>query len=145
MSTRQLNTATLDEAAKHYAIEFMKPDRMHPRQGHPAGGRAYTMENFFKFTYLDEFEYLMDRIRGNLGTIQLQEFDKAAANHFEPRDPAVFEQLLADTLAIYPDGEHIPGKIGTLKVETRVVGFKARVIQTSKGERTIPANVYWPV
>lgn len=136
---RTLDTATLDVAAKHYAAEFLRPDVKHPNgKGKFISGRSYVMQDFFNFTYKDEFEYLLPKIRGQLGPDALAEFDVLATEKFTPRDDAVLAKLLADKLAITPDGDHIPGKIGTSNMGARVVGKRLSLRGTVKNE-------YWPI
>lgn len=136
---RELNTATLDGAAKYFAVEFLKPDVKHPRvEGKFIGGRALVMQDFYNFTFKDEFEYLLTAIRGQLGPDAVAEFNALAAERFTPRDDAVLAKLLATKLAIDLDGNHIPGKIGTTNVGGRVVGKRVDSRDNIK-------NVYWPV
>ena len=78
--SRTLDTVTLDAAAKHLAVEFIRPDVKHARvEGKFTGGRAYVMQDFYNFTFKDEFEYLLNAIRGQLGPDALVEFDALAA------------------------------------------------------------------
>ena len=39
----------------------------------------------------------------------------------------------------------IVGRVGTTKVGSRVIGFRAKTINTRKGERVVAKNLYWPV
>ena len=65
---RQLDTATLTVAALHLAREFIGPDILHPHvEGRMVGGRLYTLEHLFKFTFADEFDFLLPAVRGFLG------------------------------------------------------------------------------
>jgi len=137
--TRTLDTATLDAAAKHYAVEFLRPDVKHPNgKGKFIKGPAYVMQDFFNFFYKDEFEYLLTKIRGQLGPDTLAEFNALAAEKFTPRDDAVLAKLLADNLAITPDGDHIPGKIGRSNMGSRIVGKRLDNQDQIK-------NNYWPI
>lgn len=137
--SRTLLTDTLNGAAKHLAVEFLKPDVKHPRvEGKFIGGRAYVMQDFYNFTYKDEFEYLLAAIRGQLGPDAVAEFDALAAEKFTPRDDAVLAKELANRLAIDPEGNHIPGKIGTVNVGGRIVGKRV-------DSRDNVKNTYWPI
>lgn len=136
---RTLDTNTLDIAAKHLAAEFLRPDVPSPHtEGKFIAGRAYVMQDFYNFTYKDEFEYLLNAIRGQLGPDAVAEFDAVAKEKFTPRDDAVLVDLLADKLAITPDGDHIPGKIGTVQVGKRAVGKRLSLRGSVK-------NDYWPI
>ncbi len=143
---RALDTLTLDVAANHYATEFLRPDMVHGTvEGKFIGGRSYVLQDFQGFMFKDEFEYLLGAIRDRFGSTPLQEFDKLASVNFAPRDDDVFERLLAEKLAVNPAGEHIVGRVGPTKVGSRVIGFRAKTINTRKGERVVAKNLYWPV
>lgn len=122
---RQLDTKTLDAAAKYFAIEFDKPDVPHRRaEGKFIGGRALVMQDFFNFTYKDEFEYMLKAIRRRMGPDTLAEFDEAAKEKFTPRSNEVLAQELSDRLAVDTEGKHIEGKVGTSNYGRRIVGMR---------------------
>lgn len=143
---RQLNTATLDGAARHYAGEWMRPDRKSPSGLVYIGGPEYVLQDFHNFTFKDEFEYLLGAIKEWLGGRALGLFEKLANEKFPPRDDAVFHQLLKEKLAIDPDGNHIEGVIGTTELGNRIVGHRQKIVQTRRlGEVALLKNVYWPM
>lgn len=145
--SRPLDTNTLDNAARDYAGAFLQPSIFSEANPERAiNGREWVMQNFFNASYKDVHEYLLEAIKGYLGPAALAEFEKDAAKRFTPRDPAVHAKLLADNLAITPDGEHIKGKIGTVQIAARVVGKRVKIFQGNSG-RPFQAvkNVYWPV
>ncbi len=127
--TRSLNTTTLDGAARHYAAMFLQPERKNAA-GRFVTGPAYIRQDFFNFTYKDEFTYLMEGIRQHLGKAALVEFDELAKATFTPREDEVFEALLAEKLAIDPKGGHIAGKIGAVVVGGRRVGTHLIEVET---------------
>lgn len=136
--TRKLDTATLELAAHDYAGQFLLPSiysRQNPKVA--IGGREWVMQSFYNMGFKDVFEYILPRFKDNLGKTPLIDFEKEAATRFSPRDDKVFADLLADKLAITPDGNHIPGKVGTIQFGTRNVGTRM-----SRFGRA-PAN--WPV
>lgn len=133
---RTLLTKTLDGFAKYLAVEFIKPDVKHQRIDKFVGGRGLVMQDLENLTYKDEFEHVLRAFRGLLGPASLEEFDALAAERFTPRDDAVLAELLAEKLAITPDGDHISGKIGTVNVGNRAVGKRL----DSKGN---VRNEYW--
>lgn len=136
---RTLLTDTLDGFAKYLAVEFLKPDVPHARvEGKFIGGRGLVMQDFYNLTYKDEFEHVLKAIRGQLGPDALAEFDALAAERFTPRDDAVLAELLAEKLAIDPEGNHIPGKIGTVNKGGRIVGKRLDSAGNVK-------NAYWPI
>lgn len=136
--SRNLDTATLDSAARDWAGQFLLPSQFSKGNSEVAiGGREWVMQNFFNAHFKDEFEYLLPKFKALLGSDALADFEKEAATRFTPRDDAVFEQLLADKLAITPNGEHIPGKIGTVIVGATVVGRRV----TRHGMR----SAQWPL
>lgn len=156
---RQLDTDTLDVAAQFYAAAFIRPDRQ--RDGSFVDGPSYVMENFYNFTYKDEFEYLLKGVREWMGARAQQEFDRLAGNVFKPRDETVFHDLLKAKLAVDPDGAHIPGQIGTTQVHgARLVGTHIIEVESPESiayrkrhglgkdlRRTIQKEVplYWPI
>jgi hypothetical protein len=80
------------------------------------------MQDFYNFHMKDEFDYLLDGIKGWMGPKARKEFDRLAGKEFKPRDEKVFAAMLSDRLAIDLDGEHIPGKIGKVVVGGRRLG-----------------------
>lgn len=158
---RPLNTETLDGAARYYASAFMNADRMSPHGDRAIDGPQFVMEQFYKFTYKDEFEYLLAQTKGWLGSKAVAEFDRLAGNVFKPRDEAVLRQLLRAKLAVDMDGAHIEGAIGTVEVHgKRLVGTHMVEIETgdsirrrkrlglSKKHREtmiIERPLYWPI
>ncbi len=120
---RNLDTKTLDAAAKIWAGHFNLPDVYSKfNEGTAIAGREWVMQNFFRADYKDEFEYLLPKFKRCLGPDSLAEFEKEAMERFTPRTQETFEQILSDKLAIDPDGNHIPGKIGTSVVGQTKVG-----------------------
>ncbi len=144
--TRHLEYPTLDGAARHYAAEWMRPDRRTPSGKMWIGGQAYVLQDFRNFTFKDEFEYLSEGIKGWLGGKALAEFETAAKEHFSPREDTVFAGLLKEKLAIDPNGNHIKGVIGSTNIGTRIVGLRHKlVVSRTFGELLLPKNEYWPV
>lgn len=144
--SRAMEVETLSNAAKHYASEWMRLDRMSPSGKFFIGGPSYVLQDLYNATYKDEHETLVVGIKEWLGGKALAEFESKAKEKFSPREDAVFHQLLRDKLAIDPNGNHIPGVIGTVQVGTRIVGVKPKVLKTRRfGEILIPKNEYWPV
>lgn len=109
--------------------------------------RDWVMGQFYDFTFDDEFEAMKELMRGQLGSAALDDFEQRASGIFTPRSEVVFHGLLADKLAIDPDGEHIPGKIGTTIVAGRIVGHRIKHVVSRLTGRSwdLPKNVYWNV
>lgn len=129
--SRALNTATLDGAARDYAGQFLLQTIWSPtNHGVAIGGREWVLQNLFNATYMDEHQYLLKAMRDYLGRAALADLDGEAAKRFTPRSEAVFRRLLADKLAIDPDGAHIPGKIGSVVVGSRDVGQTVIEVET---------------
>lgn len=159
---RQLDLHTLDNAAAYYAQEFKRSNRRHRSQEKWVNGPALVMQDFVNFTFKDEFEFILKRIRDLLDPADLRQFDSAAAQTFTPRRDDVFERLLLEHLAINPAGEHVPGHIGKVQIGSRVVGKRVKEVD-KYAPRTIQdrlmfrrqgkllerhfytKNVYWPV
>jgi len=128
--SRTLDTVTLDNAAMHYASEFLRPDLLSKSGERFVGGRAYVEQDFYNFTFRDEFDYMLRSIRGQLGENALSAFDEMAENKFGPRGDETFEKLLAEKLAIDPDGNHIDGRIGTVQFGARHMGSTIITVET---------------
>ena len=136
--SRQLNIATLDAAAEDYAGAFLLPSTFSKINSHMAiGGQEWVLQNLFNIHFMDEHDYLVNAIKGELGVKALARFEAEAAERFSPREDSVFAALLAEKLAIDPDGNHIPGKIGTVQFGSRDVGQRI----TRHGKQ----GAYWPV
>ena len=125
MSTpRPLDLHTLHAAAAYYAEEFPKPSRPHPSTHRSwVGGRGLIMYNLVNCGFKDEFNELVARMDDILeNTEHRDDWHKAQVSTFTPRRDDVFEEELAKRLAIYPDGVHIPGKIGIIQIGQRSLG-----------------------
>ncbi len=153
---RVLDRQTLIDAAEYYTDEFVRNREPH--------GRNWVLKQCFNFTFKDEFHFVVDAIREKLEARNhehLVEWDMRCLQVFTPRSDHLLEELLEEKLAIGINGDHIPGKIGTVKVGGRVVG-KRKKIRKTYAERgfwdrfwgrparvlntlEIPKNVYWPV
>lgn len=153
---RTLDTVTLDGAAEYYAGTFM--------MNRGRFNRDWVVGQFGRFDFDDEFEYLIDGVRDQLGSKSRNDFDARIGKLLKdkPRDRKVFEKKLADKLAITPDGEHIEGRIGTtvlhgsrfigmhdVEVETpeSIAWRRANNIPQGKYRKTMMRRVplYWPI
>ena len=127
-ASRPLDLRTLHAAAEYYAEEFPKsslPNPSDPKREW-VGGRGLIMNNLVNATYKDEFNVLVERMDKTLdNTEHRDDWQKAKASTFTPRRDDVLEEELAKHLAIYPDGIHIPGKIGLIQIGTRRLGREA--------------------
>ena len=158
---RSLDELVLTGAASYYAKEFGK-DSVLNRAGKFVQGRSFVIEDLQRLTFKDEFEQITGRMEDMLDQDNLSAFRLQAKRHFQPRRDDVFEGLLAKKLAINPDGEHIPGIIGTTQTGARIVGRRVKKIQhfARRGigdvllgrkngklmyERTVMKNEYWPL
>jgi hypothetical protein len=129
--TRILETAVLDGAAAHWANAFGAPSVFSKRDASVAvGGREWAIASLFKADFKDEFAHLLPAFKDNLGRRQLVEFEAIAAERFSPRDDQVFANILAEKLAITPDGNHIPGRIGRVQVGSRPMGTRIIEVET---------------
>lgn len=127
---RQLDEKTLNSAARHYAAEFMRPGPSIPHSHVPGKwirGREYVMQDFYNFTFKDEFEHLLKAVRKALGSGPLAEFDALAAERFAPRSDEILETLLRERLAVDRNGVHVDGAVGSVQRGQRYVG--TRVIE----------------
>ncbi len=84
---RPLDTDTLDLAAKQYAAWYVADIAPFDR--------AFVMQEFYNFTFKDEFGYLVGKIRSHLGPDPAADFD-LAVSALEPRSDEVFHALLEE-------------------------------------------------
>ena len=82
---RELDTETLERAAKDYAIWFIKDEGKFDR--------AWVAKQFYNFTYKDEFLYMVNAIKNHLGPSAIADLDARLAE-FPVRSDEVFHQLL---------------------------------------------------
>ncbi len=145
--SRKLDKKTLENAGRDYAGAFLQPTiQSLIDSGRPINGRGWVIQNFYNAAYSDEFDFLLECFRGYIGPKALAEFEKETAELFTPRDPKVLAKLLADNLAITPDGEHIKGKIGKNQLGKRIVGKWVKTFKGRSGrEYTAVRNSYWPI
>lgn len=118
--SRPIDTDTLNMYARQFAVWWIQGYET----GRPDRDREWLGQQFWSFTFLDEFNYLVDRVPAHLTGDDLVKFTAMVSrlSTIEPRKDEVFRGLLSDKLAVDPDGEHIPGKIGTTVVGSRDVG-----------------------
>jgi len=136
---RDLDEATLQQAAIDYGLQFRMPSRYsRTNKSIATAGRDWVLQSMHNATFKDEFEYLLPQLRDELGTKARAEFDDAAGKLFTPRSDEVFHKLLADKLAITPDGKRIPGKIGSTVVGTVVIGQRLKM----RGSRAFAEPVF---
>lgn len=78
---------TLDGAAKYYASVFVADNQ------DGKFTRKWVMTQFYNFYYKDEFEYLVEAVKGHLGGDALADFEARVAK-LPPREDAVFAEYL---------------------------------------------------
>lgn len=127
---RTIDTQTLDAAAHHYAGQWLAPDRKSISGAVFVTGPSYVMQELYNATYKDEHEYLVRGVKEWLGGKALAEFEKRAKEMFAPRADAVFHALLKEKLAIDPNGNHIPGAIGTVQYGVRPIARRMFQVET---------------
>jgi len=120
---RTLDTVTLDQASKDWAAAFTQPSRYSKSNSDVAiFGQDWALQNLYNMHFKDEHEYILAKFRRQLGPDPLAEFESLWAEHSEPRSDAVLADLLAEKLAIDIEGQHVPGRIGTVQIGARTVG-----------------------
>ncbi len=119
---RELNTKTLDGFARACAANFPQDSRYSKTNPKVAiYGREWVLQSLVNLHFKDEFDHVVAAIKPLLGPQVLKEFNDETAERFTPRSDKVLADELALRLAITPEGEHIPGKIGNVLVGSRVV------------------------
>lgn len=136
--SRSLNTATLDQAARDMAGAFLQPSRFSKNNPEVAvWGRDWVIQSLFNADFMDEFDYLLPRIKAQLGPDAVKDFDKMAADRFTKRNKTDFEKILASKLAIKPNGEKIKGAVGSVVIGEIITGYAPKVIETKRGPVTM--------
>jgi hypothetical protein len=143
---RQLDIVTLDGAARDFARNWLTPDIAAPSGKSFRAGPGWVMECLFNMTFMDEFDYVVPKIKEYLGSASIVEFEKRCQQVFKPRDEKLFHKLLLEHLAIDPDGEHVKGAIGRVQRGNRIVGTRLKPIRTrNMGQIVLAKNSYWPI
>lgn len=157
---REIDIKTLTQAARDYAGFFLLPTTESSQHNFLTGPER-LQQDFYNFTFKDEFEFVVERVREELGASARERFDRMAKMHFTPRDDKLLEKLLKDKLAVDLDGNHMDGQIGSSNVGGRLVGFHKIVVEDPAAirfrkrfkipkserkhliEKTVP--LYWPI
>lgn len=127
---RRLEEATLENAAKFYASEWLRADRKNSSTGRFIAGPSMVLQDFKNFTYKDEFEFMLSSFRDWASPKLVDEFNARAKEYFPDRDDAVFHALLKEKLAISPEGDHIDGCVGTVEVGVRPIDRRLFEVET---------------
>lgn len=98
MAHRELDIATLDNAAKDYAVYFIRNEGV-TLNGKVKFDRDWVILQFYNFWYKDEFEYVVERVRGYLRADILDDFNARIAK-LEPRTDKVFAEMLEQGAAL---------------------------------------------
>ena len=155
---RELDTQTLAACAQSYAASFMQTERRHGKL--LLAGPQFVVNDLYNLTYKDEFDFVLAEMREWLSARALKELDRMCENKFQARSEATFHELLRSKLAISPEGEHLSGQIGTVKVGSRLVGTRTIEVEAPESVtyrkkfglgkehrrthvKTIP--YYWPI
>ena len=128
MAHRKLDIATLNEFARACAANLLQDSRYsktHPEVA--VYGREWVYQSLVNLHFKDEFEHVVAAMKPRLGSEVLKEFEAEAAKRFTPRSDKALAEELALRLAITPDGEHIPGKIGNVLIGSRPVATRISV------------------
>ena len=124
--TRSLSKSTLDGAVRDYAGHFLQPTRL-GTTGMAIAGADWVLQSMFNFHFKDEFEYVLNGLKGFLGQDAWSEFDTKSKEVFTPRSNDVFEQELEERLAMRPNGDLVKGKLGKVIIGERIVGYRNKV------------------
>lgn len=128
---RQIDTATLTQAVKDYKGHLFAPTIWSPNGSRVArGGRDWVLQSLRDADFDDEHEFLIDRLREELGASDRADLDAIIAT-WPARDPDVHAKKLADKLAIDLAGRHLLGckgcvDLGRVRMGTKVVEVEVR-------------------
>lgn len=159
---RPIMTDVLTTLATHFVKEFNRPSILSSNtKGLYISGRSYVMQDLYKMGFKDEHEFIVARMREELEGSLLTDFNRFAAERFEPRRDDVFAELLLKHLAMDPNGQHVQGAVGITQIGSRVVGKRSKIVSLRKPrtltdkllgrkgevfrEIEVRKNEYWPV
>ena len=125
--SRNLQTAVLATRGEFYASQWLARDEADPTTGTPRWGPKMVLGDLHRLAFKDEQAIVFEAMRGELGKKAWERFEAAWKKVAEPREDAVFHELLKTKLAITPDGEHFEGAIGKTRVGGRRLG--ARIVE----------------
>ena len=136
MTHRKLDTQTLDNFAKACSANFVQESRYSKTNPEVATyGREWVMQCLVNLHFRDEFDHVVAAIKPLLGPAVLEDFEAEAAKRFTPRSDKVLAEELAKRLAITPEGEHIPGRIGNVLIGSRHVASRIAVYEKRSSMR----------
>lgn len=122
--TRTLDTATLDNAARDYAGQFLLPSVFNPANPKSArAGRDWVLQSMENFHFEDEFKYVHERIGDYLGPKALKEYQDAASKFFTLYDDGELAHNLKERLGVDESGKAIAGAVGCVKRGSVLLGW----------------------
>lgn len=124
--SRELDTKTLDNAARDYARNWLMDTVRHPVNPEfaPIAGKGWVLQSMENFHFEDEFKYVYAGMKEHLGQKAWKEFEDAAGNFFTPYDDGELAAVLKERLAVDLNGNPIPGQIGLVKREQIPIGWR---------------------
>jgi len=131
---RVLDTFTLNNYSKDFAAWWI--------QDRPPLTRDFLKKEFYKFTFKDEFQFLIGAVAKRLSGEDRDAFEQAIADLIkkEPRSDKVFEELLLKKLAIDKDGNKVEGAVGTTQIGQYVDGTEVVTLRDGRS-KVIPKKV----
>lgn len=120
---RQLDTDTLDNYGRQFAVWWMQGHQ----SGFPERDRMWLRQEMFNLTMKDAFEHVAKAVAPHLSKADQGDWrDMIQSLQKEhPRSVNAHKEFLADRLAIDLDGNHIPGRRGSVQEGARHVGMHA--------------------
>jgi len=125
---RELKLDTLNAYARAWAVWWIQGHQT----GRPDRDRHWLRGQLYNLAYRDEFDAVAELARDRLAGADRTEFDAMAnalrAEH--PRGDEVFAAELAARLAIDPEGLHVKGRRGTVRIASRRLGNQVIEVET---------------
>lgn len=119
--TRQLDTATLDDAGRDYARMFLGSSQRSPSGKFWIDGPERVFQDLFNFHFKDEFDHVLGAMKANLGDRAVADLEREQNKRFPQRTDKVYDALLKERLAIDRNGNHIEGARGLVVVGKRPI------------------------
>jgi hypothetical protein len=134
---RTLEIATLDEMGDWLASQWLRHSSVRSKtvEGLWVLGPEYVLQELYKHDYKDEHGHVLARIRSVLAGDRLADFENAWAQRAAPRTDKEHAEILAEKLAIDPDGNHIAGKVGRVQIAARYIGEQLVEVESAESIR----------
>jgi len=134
--TRALDTNTLDDFARACLNNYSRDSAYSKKNPKVAiVGKEWVLQSLYQLSFKDEFDYIVEKLMELMPEAMKKEFKADTKDRFTPRSDAVLAEQLEKRLAVDIDGNHVPGKIGSVIVGSREVATRVAKYETKRSQR----------